>query len=271
MKNLFKILIPCLVLALTSCYDTMDDKDTIDAKYGNDAAYQPTLTVAINAFDYQSINAKCTVSDLSNAVEVGMLLSNNKEFTTYSAYTADSPQTEFDIVAEKLNEDTTYYAAAYVLTRSGAIMMSNAIEVKTPKAPIFEVVGTYTATEFELKEAGLANNGSYDVTIAFAEGSTTEVLITNLWGGETTVNGTFDAATNTIKIANNQLLCDHPTHGPLNIIGVTEEDKSTDGVTLTFKPLGSFMKSSYFEALITTGQYAGYTLNYPTYVEMQHQ
>ena len=49
MKNLFKILIPCLVLALTSCYDTMDDKDTIDAKYGNDAAYQPTLTVAINA------------------------------------------------------------------------------------------------------------------------------------------------------------------------------------------------------------------------------
>jgi hypothetical protein len=55
-------------------------------------------------------------------------------------------------------------------------------------------------------------------------------------------------------------------------LGVTEDDsETTNGVTFTFTPLGGIMKSSCFEALITTGDYAGYTLNYPTYVEMLHK
>ena len=46
MKNIFKTLIPCLALsvALTGCYDEMDDKASVDAKYA--LANTPALSIA---------------------------------------------------------------------------------------------------------------------------------------------------------------------------------------------------------------------------------
>jgi hypothetical protein len=46
MKNIFKTLIPCLALsvALTGCYDEMEDKASIDAKF--ELANTPSLSIA---------------------------------------------------------------------------------------------------------------------------------------------------------------------------------------------------------------------------------
>ena len=54
MKNIFKTLIPCLVLALgvSSCYDEMDDKATVDAQYA--LATTPTVALSSAAADDHS-------------------------------------------------------------------------------------------------------------------------------------------------------------------------------------------------------------------------
>ena len=272
MKIILKLMIPCLAFVLTGCYDTMDDKAEIDAQYEKISGELPTMTVNAEAVDYQSVAVNGTVNRLDDAVEVGILFSDDKDFASYQAYAADTLLNEFDVVIDKLNETTTYYACAYVLTKASEIVKSDIVEVTTPAAPIFDLVGTYTVNEFEYGKNGLASTGTYEMTVEYEQGSTTNVLITNLWDAGTTLTGTYDEATNTITVPNNQLLYTHPTYGPLSIIGVLPDDSDmTNGVTFEFTPLGGTMVSSTFEALITTGQYAGNTLNYPTYVEMQHK
>ena len=275
MKQILKYMIPCLtaVFALTSCYDTMDDKADIDAKY-----YQvPTATVtlsAASATDFQTISATADFTGGSEILEEGIQITTDSTFVKVLKTVAnDTIDASFTATVDGLSELTTYYVRAYAVTIAGGTVVSKVQTITTPKAPIFELAGTYTATEFVLDaKKGLQNSGSYEMTIAFAENSTTDVLITNLWGAGTTLKGTYNEATHTINVPNGQLLYTDDTYGPLNIIGVKDDDSaSTDGVTFTFTPLGGLMKSTCFEALITTGDYAGYTLNYPTYVEMVHQ
>lgn len=275
MKNIIKYLIPCVAvaLALTSCDSTMDDKAAIDSQY--EKATTATASMSnVTAVDYQTISATATFTSEAEIIEEGIMVSSEGSFTKNLKFVAnDTVVATFNATVAGLEEKTTYYVRAYAVTKTAGTIVSEAKTVTTPKAPIFELAGTYLAEEFEIDaKEGLQSTGSYDITIAFAENSNTEVLITNLWDAGTTLKGTYDEATHTINVPNNQLLYTHGTYGPLTILGVTEDDsETTNGVTFTFIPLGGIMKSSCFEALITTGDYAGYTLNYPTYVEMLHK
>jgi len=81
MKNIFKTLIPCLALsvALTGCYDEMDDKAVIDAQHA--LANTPTVSMAsAAALDYSSASVAGSLSTVEGVVEAGFMVATAADF-----------------------------------------------------------------------------------------------------------------------------------------------------------------------------------------------
>ena len=87
MKNIFKYMIPCLVVAfgLTSCNSTMDDKASIDAMYEKATTAVATMG-STNADDYQTITVNGSVTNQAEVVEVGFQVSKASDFSTSATY-----------------------------------------------------------------------------------------------------------------------------------------------------------------------------------------
>ena len=268
MKKFFIYMIPCLAfaLSLTSCNDTMDDKAVIDAKYEN--LDNPTIAMATAvASSYETATATGSISDLANAHEVGFQVSTDETFAISKNYPSEEVAAEFSANLTGLKEKTTYYVRAYVFTKSGRTIYSESTTFTTPKIPIYDVDGSYTAEDYEYGEDGFVVSGKpYTMTITFAEGSDTEVEIFNLWGGGETLMGVYDAEKGTITIPGNQALCEDPDYGtviakPIND-GITDYQ---DDIILKFTSLGG---------LIVTGNYQAYYVDYGSagvfYTSMKH-
>lgn len=258
MKNIFKTLIPCLVLsfAVTSCYDEIEDKSSIDSQYEQASNVAVSLG-EVSVVSFSEITANASISDTINVLEVGVMVSKTQDFSSYTAYAENNLALSFKKSITGLSEETTYYVRAYAYTVAGGTVVSEPISVKTPAAPIYDLDGIYTCDEYD--ESG-EFNGSYEVKISFVEGSTTDVLITNIWEGGMTVSGTFDAKTGKLTIPANQVILVHPSYGDVWI-------EAEDGVALIgqFTPKGGYLNTGVFGAVCSAG-YFGYQ-----YLKMTHK
>ena len=136
MKNIFKTLIPCLVLAVgfTGCYDEMDDKASIDAKY--ELANVPTVSLSnANAIDYASASVAASLSSVEGVVEAGFMVAANADFSGAKLYAASAVSSSFEQALAGLAEQTTYNVKAYAYLGDGRMVFSEASSFTTPQAP----------------------------------------------------------------------------------------------------------------------------------------
>ena len=136
MKNIFKSLIPCLVLAVgfTSCYDEMEDKASVDAKYA--LANVPTVTLsATNVIDYSSASVVASLSSVEGVVEAGFMVAASADFSGAKIYTASAVASSIEQALAGLAEQTTYNVKAYAYLGDGRMVYSDASSFTTPQAP----------------------------------------------------------------------------------------------------------------------------------------
>ena len=270
MKNIFKLMIPCLAVAfsLASCNDTMDDKSVIDAKYEKASSASVTLTNA-EAVDFQSISAAGSVANHTETIEEGVQISTSADFAPANVISVanDTVDASFEVAKAGLAEQTTYYVRAYAVTKTAGIIVSESKTVTTPKAPIFPLDGTYIATEWDLNDDDeWENAGQYEIEVSFDAEDPTIVNITNLWDGGMTIQGQYDEAKGTITVPNYQVIYVHANYGDVWIRGVNSAVTAyTSAVTFTFTALGGKMESTPMGAICSAGSF-GYF-----YVTMEHQ
>lgn len=269
MKNILKLMIPCLAVAFTlsSCNDTMDDKAEIDAKYEKASTAAVALTSA-TAEDFQSMSATASVTNPAETIEVGVQLSTNSDFASDVITVAnDTTEASFSVSASGLTEQTTYYVRAYAVTRTAGIIVSPSQTITTPKAPIFPLDGVYTATEWDLNDDDeWENAGQYEIKFEFDAEDPTIVNITNIWDGGMTVQGQYNEAKGTITVPNMQVIYVHPSYGDVWIRGVNSAVSAyTSAVTFQFTALGGKMESTPMAAQCGAGNF-GYF-----YLTMEHQ
>ena len=267
MKKIFKYMIPCMAfaLSLTSCNETMDDKAKIDAQY--DTMEAPAIAMASAAATaYDKATVTGTVLDLENVQEVGFQVATDAQFSSFDSYVSDEVATTFTAEITDLQEKTTYYVRSYVFTKTGKIAVSEATSFTTPKAPIYDIDGTYTVTEYNAS-TGEAGASTYQMTVTFDESNPSKVYIYNLWDGDETMTGVYDAETNTISVPSNQNIYYYPGYGYVIARGVNDAITAyVNKITFTFTPLGGTMVSSIMQAYLTAASYSfGFF-----YVSMKH-
>ncbi len=259
MKNIFKTLIPCLAVAfsVTSCYEDLGSKADVDSVYAQANTITATIGDATPA-SFSQIDATGSISAAEGVLEAGFMLSTAADFATYEAYPVEEVSTALSISITGLEEATTYYVRTYAYTANGT-SVSEGKSVVTPVAPTFELVGTYTATDYSTDDD--SSVGSYEVTIAFAEGSTTDILITNIWDGEETIKATYDATTGAIVIPAKQIINVHQSYGDVWL----EDPNGAPVINGQFTAKGGFLNINPFNAICDAGSFGG------QYVKMAHK
>lgn len=267
MKNIFRIILPCLALVagLSSCQESLiDDKASIDASHEATRQTPPTVTLAESAssVDAKSATVSFTISDTTNVDECGLMVSDDSAFKTYSV-TKAVKNPSVTAVASGLSELTTYYIRAYAVTNDGATVLSDkVVSVQTPELPTFELEGDYEAGDYEYdSDAGdfTAPTESYNVHVAFKEGSSTVVEITNLFNVNTTIEGTWDAEKNTVSIPSGSYLFTHSKYGDAQIIGVDNSlSSTTENIILTFTAKGGVLETSNYQVKVSAGSFGVY-------------
>lgn len=265
MKNIFKLLFPCLfaVVALSGCYDEMDSKLSIDDKYEGGNKPVTSLT-SVSVLTFSSMEVSGTVDVKDNAVlEIGVMLSTSNDFATYSSYAAAEVGAAFSFPIIELNDNTTYYVRSYAVSATNGTVVSDVKTVTTPVAPIFKLEGVYTAKQYVIDtNAGTTTlDDTYKVTIAFEEGSTTKVKVTNIFGGGMTVDGTFNVAKNSFTIASGSIIANDSQYGEVFINPVNDEITNfIENATFTFQTKGGFLNSSTWAASVSAGNFGFYKL-----------
>ena len=87
MKNIFKTFISCIVLAVgvTSCYDEMDSKSSIDAQY--DQASNITASLGESTvLSFSEISINGSISSTEGVLEAGFMVSTSADFASYNSY-----------------------------------------------------------------------------------------------------------------------------------------------------------------------------------------
>ena len=261
MKNIFKTLIPCLALAVsfTGCYDEMEDKAIVDAKY----ALSATPTVAVSsatANDHSSVTLQASISSVEGVIESGFMVATNSGFSDSQAYVVENAASSISTQVGGLAELTTYYVKAYAYMGDGRMIVSEATSVTTKESPAFELAGTYAATEYDASTGNKSD--AYEVTV---EVNGTEVKITNFWAGGHTVVGTYDAENQIVTIPTQQLIYVHPNYGNVYMMAIDGSANYIDAVTCKFTPKGGLFVTSYWAAVCSAGTF-GYS-----WVEMAHK
>lgn len=255
MKKIFKYIIPCLTFALVmaSCNDTMDDKAAIDALYDN--LEDPIVLVSSAEADtYETGVAYGSLEDLTNAYEVGFQVSTDASFADYVSFVCDEVANSFSAELSGLEELTTYYVRSYVFTKTGKTLYSQAISFTTPKAPIYEIDGTYTVEEFNM-ESG-ESGGTYQMEVYFDEENPNKVYLYNLWDGGEVITGVYNATANTITVPTQQVIYQYPGVGPVYAMSVNNAmTATTSSTTFTFTPLGGTMVSGIMAAYLPAADY----------------
>ena len=216
MKNIFKSLIPCLVLAVgfTSCYDEMEDKASVDAKYA--LANVPTVTLsATNVIDYSSASVAASFSSVEGVVEVGFMVAASADFSGAKIYTASAVASSIEQALAGLAEQTTYNVKAYAYLGDGRMVYSDASSFTTPEAPALsaEMLSgkTYTATVTSY----FGDVFNFAVTLVADAADPTKIYVQNLdpyfasYGytaanGYNIFEGVLDVENETITIAQGQ-------------------------------------------------------------------
>ena len=266
MKNIFKLMIPCLAVAfsLTSCNDTMDDKASIDAQYEKASSTTASITGA-TAIDYQTIAGAGSVSSTSDVIEEGIQISTSSDFSAdILSIPNDTIEASYELGASGLKELTTYYVRAYAMVKNGKIVVSESTTVTTPKMPLFSLDGAYSCVEYDLETGEPAD--PYEVTVEFDAEDPTIVHITNIWDGGMTVTGQYDEATGLVIVPNYEVIYVHPSYGDVWMRGVLADLSNYDSqIVFQFTAMGGTLVSTPFAAQCSAGNF-GFL-----WVEMTHK
>lgn len=265
MKKIFKYILPCLslMLAFTSCYDTMDDKASIDAAYEKQFKNATVSIASVTAPAYNTVEVTCTVGDVKDVAEQGIQFSKTEDMTGAKFLPNDTIEAEYTLTVDGLEEATTYYVRAYAMSKTGVPVYSKVQAITTPEAPGSTVDGTYIATEYTYDNGNWIQGKPYEITIEFAEGSETTVLITNIWGGGMTVEGIYDPENNTITVPNYSVIFNYPGFGDFWLESYDDEDE--DAIIFHFNPRGGSMESTVMGVIFEQGAYEF------LYLVMQHE
>ena len=218
MKNIFKTLIPCLVLAVgfTGCYDEMEDKASVDAKHA--LTNVPTVTLSsANVIDYSSASVAASFSTVEGVVEVGFMVAANADFSGAKLYTASAVSASIEQALAGLAEKTTYNVKAYAYLGDGRMVYSEASTFSTPEAPALsaELLSgkTYTASVTSY----FGDIFTFEVTLLADAADPTKIYLQNLdpyfasFGytadkGYNIFEGVLDVEAETITVAQGQKL-----------------------------------------------------------------
>ena len=107
-----------MVLGLSSCNDTMDDKADVEA--GWTVLPAPTATVAVSATTFSDATITLVASDTVNIAEYGVQYATSEDFSdgVFSAAETISKDA-VEISISNLAEKTKYYIRPYVITLNG--------------------------------------------------------------------------------------------------------------------------------------------------------
>lgn len=269
MKNIFKFIIPCLaaMFSCTSCYDTMDDKAEVDARYESPTSSTISL-VSVSAVDFQTIWASGTITNEAEVIEEGVQVSPDANFTSeVTTFANDDVMSSFEVTIGGMVEETTYYVRAYAVTKTAGTIVSEPQTVTTPKAPIFPLDGNYIATEYELNDDDEWEiSDEYEITFEFDTTDPKVVYITNIWGGEMTIQGEYDEQTGIVTVPNYSVILVHPSYGDVWMRGVNSSISAyTANIQFKFTALGGKMSSTPWAAQCGAGNFGYY------YLTLEHQ
>ena len=259
---------PCLAFlaCLTSCDDEMGAKADVDNAFAS--TEQPAVTMTAAQVNITTISMTGAVDNIDNVLEVGFQVSETEDFASCESYPAETVAQSFAVNVSELEEMTTYYVRPYAVTRAAGTAVGAVSAVKTSELPTYTVDGTYTVTEYEFdsdNEVWQKENGSYTMDIHFVQGSTTNVEITGLWGGDKTIDGIYDAATQTVTVPSEQMIGVDSRFGNVYAIGVNDAITAyTANIVFKFTPKGGKMLSGNFAAQVSAGALGFYK------VEMVH-
>ncbi len=262
-KNIFRFFL-CLSAAMifVACEDTMDDKAVIDASHKVTVEATPVIA-PIDAANvaHSSAVVNLPIEDIEGVVEAGVEVSVSEDFSNSWYASAAEVTNNAEVKITGLEELTTYYVRPYFYTANATTIFGEVTTFTTAEAPPFPVDGVYTVTEYATKDAvNFTLSAQYEMSIAFAEGSETEVLITNLWDGGETIVGAYDAENQVIVVADGQMIMNHPNYGPV----VAFDAYGRGAFEFEFTPKGGKMQSGVFGAECAAG-FFGYSM-----VQMQH-
>ncbi len=217
MKNIIRLFAAGLFvsMAMTSCYDEMDSKDSVDASHV--VTNIPTLAMnSASVIDFSSASVSGTVSDVNGVIEVGFKLSTSADFSTdMKTFAAEDVAASFTQTIGGLDEKTTYYVKMFAFLADGRIVESEAGSFTTPEAPKFTLdlldgkKYTAKAEEYFGKEL------SFDITIVCDKDEPNKVWFCNLCPyfanngftadkGFNQFYGIYDEETMTIRIPEGQ-------------------------------------------------------------------
>ena len=141
----------------------------------------------------------------------------------------------------------------------GGTIVSEVTSITTPAAPIFELNGGYTAVDYNTEDNSAGE--SYEVTIEFVSGSTTDIKITNLWDGGKTINAKYDSKTGKVSIPTKQVIFVHADYGDVWM----EDVNGSQNISGLFTPKGGFLNINAFSAICGAGTFGD------RYVKMSHK
>lgn len=259
MKNIFKTFISCMALsiAVTSCYDVIDDKADIDGQYEQASDVTASMSGASTP-SFSEISASGSISGTEGVLEAGFMLSTSADFATYSSYKSEEVATSFTTTIGNLTEATTYYIRCYAYTVGGT-KVSEVTTVTTPAVPVYDLNGTYTAVDYSTDDDSAGD--AYEVTVEFVNGSTTDIKITNLWDGGKTIDAVYDPASGKISIPAQQLIFVHDKYGDVWM----EDVNGTNSINGQFTAKGGFLNINAYNAVCGAGSFGG------QYVKMNHK
>lgn len=251
MKNIFKTLIPCLALsvALTGCYDEMDDKAVIDALHFQENTVSASIG-EVSAINFSTVTMSGSVSSVDGVSEVGFMVSTSADFSTYSAYPADELSTSFAYTLTTTDE-TTLYIRTYAYGIGGVTNVSETKSVTTPVAPKFEISGTYEAIDYDASSSEPTT--PYEVTVELLDDDEYNLAITNLWDGGMTIYANYNQETGVVTIPAGQVIYVHASYGDVWI----EEYNGASTVVGQFTIKGGYLKLKAWGAVCSAG-YFGY-------------
>jgi hypothetical protein len=216
----FLILATLFIAGLSSCEEQVAEINE-NINLGNPAKL-PTVTIsdASNVtFDGAVLSATiASTAETDSIIEAGFILANNEGFmpTSSVVFFKSVNNGAISSVLTGLTDKTTFYVKAYAVTyRNGTAYSSTYISFTTPEAPTFEdtyLFGIYDAIDIDVN-TGQQEGEPYPVEIRQIGTLYNRVSISNIWGGEETIQATVDFTAKTITTDSKPVIYVHPDYG----------------------------------------------------------
>jgi hypothetical protein len=201
MKNLIKITLLSVLVALAGC------SDENEMKYAVDPALAPTSVTTGNISDltYFSAVVQGAASMNEGITDRGILISDTVSFANAKAISAtavDSTTGSYTTEIADLVELTQYYIKSYATNFAGGTTFGEVKNFTTLSAPPQwdDLVGTWTVTEDYNNGSTWYNGQTYDITISGVPGDKFKIQIDGFAPWNLSSGHTIYATVNNMKI-----------------------------------------------------------------------